>query len=93
MQGNIGIIFEQQGKLDEAEQMYNDSLEINLKVFGEDSLDVANMQKNIADVKEARGQYDEAVEMYNDVVKIQERVLGHEHLDVAATYNKYDLFF
>ena len=63
MQGNIGIIFEQQGKLDEAEQIYNDSLKIKLKVFGEGSLDAENMQKNIADVKEARGQCDEAVKM------------------------------
>ena len=51
LQENIGIVFAQQGKLEEAEQMYNQTLQIRLKVFGDDSLDVADTQKNIADIQ------------------------------------------
>jgi hypothetical protein len=43
--------------------MYNQTLQIRLKVFGNDSLDVANTQKNIADIRSAQAQYDEAVKM------------------------------
>ena len=88
MQSNIGIVLEQQGQLEDAEQMYTESLQINLKVFGGDSLNVADVQKNIADVREAQGRYDEAVKIYTDVLQIQERVLGRNHPDVAKTYNK-----
>ena len=88
LQENIGIIFEKQGKLDEAEQMYNQTLQIRVKVFGNDSLDVANTQKNIADIRSAQAQYEEAVKMYTSVVQIQERVVGREHPHVAATYMK-----
>ena len=85
LQENIGIVFEEQGKLEEAEKMYNETLAIRLKVFGEDSIEVAKTKKNIADIRKTQGQYDEALGMYNDVVKIQERVLGHEHPHVADT--------
>ena len=94
---NIGIVLEQQGRLEDAEQMYTESLQINLKVFGEDSLNVADAQKDIADVRKAQGWYDEAVKVYTDVLQIQERALGHNHPDVANTKEKYpgafDCFF
>ena len=51
-QGCISVILEWQGKLDDAELVYNKSLQV--KVFGESSLDVANMQKNIADGVDTR---------------------------------------
>ena len=51
LQENIGLVFEEQGKLEEAEQMYNETLQIRLKVFGEDSLQVAHTRKNIADIR------------------------------------------
>ena len=76
------MVLEQQGQLEDAEQMYTESLQINLKVFGEDSLNVADVQKNIADVRAAQGRYDEAVKVYTDVLQIQERVLGRNHPDV-----------
>ena len=88
LQKNIGIVLEQQSKLEEAKQMYNETLQIRLKVFGEDSLQVADIRKDIADVRKMQGQYNEALEMYNGVAKIQERVLGLEHPDVATTYMK-----
>ena len=85
LQKNIGIVLGQQSKLEEATQMYNETLQIRLKVFGEDSLQVADIRKDIADIRKTQGQYNEALEMYNGVVKIQEHVLGHEHLDTANT--------
>ena len=88
LQSNIGIILEQQGRLEDAEQMYTEALQINLKVFGKDSLNVVDTQKDIADMCNAQGQYDEAVKVYTDVLQIQERVLGHNHPLVADTYNK-----
>ena len=86
LQESISIVFEEQGKLEEAEQTYNQTLQIRVKVFGDDTLDVAKVQKNIADICSAPARYDEAVEMYPGVVHIQERVLGRDQPDVAATY-------
>ena len=45
----VTFIFEKQGKLDDAEQMYNESLQIEPKVFGKCSLDVAGTRENLAD--------------------------------------------
>ena len=93
LQGNIGIVFEEQGKLDNAEQMYNESLRINVKVFGEGSLDAVDMQKNIADVREAQGRYDEAVAIYTSVLQIQERLLGRNDLNIAETQSSIAIIF
>ena len=87
LQENVGIIFEEQGKLEEAEQMYNQTLQIRVKVLGDTSLDVAKTQKNIADIRSAQARYDEAVEMYAGVVQIQQRVLGRNHPLTADTKN------
>ena len=88
LQKNIGIVLEQQDKLEEAVQMYDETLQIRLRVFGEDSPQVADIWKDIADVRKMQGRYDEALEIYTGVVKTQERVLGHEHLLVADTKHK-----
>ena len=97
LQENIGIVFEEQGKLEEAEQMYNQTLQIRVKVFGDDSLDVAKTQKNIADIRSAQardvcklGMY---VEMYAGVVQIQQRVLGRNHPLTADTKNNIALLY
>ena len=63
LQKNIGIILEQQDKLEEALQMYDEMLQIRLKVFGEDSPQVADIRKDIADVRETQGRYNEALEI------------------------------
>ena len=55
LQNNISIIFKQQGKLEDAEHMYTESLQIYLKVFSKDSLKVAGMLKKIADIRKAQG--------------------------------------
>ena len=86
---NIGVVLEQQGKLEEAEQRYSETLQIRLKVFGEGSLDVANTRMNIANIRNRQARYNEALEIYTSMVQIQERVLGHNHPSVATTYNKY----
>ena len=90
LQENIGIVFEQQGKFEEAEQRYSETLQIRLKVFGEDSLDVAKTRMNIANICNGQGRYDEALKIYTGVVQIQERALGRNHPLVADTYNKYE---
>ena len=90
---NIGIVFKEQGKLEKAEQMYNQTLQICVKVFGDDSLDVAKTQKNIADIRSAQARYDEAVEMFVGVVQIQERVLGRDHPLAADTKNNIALIY
>ena len=89
LQENIGIVFKQQGKFEEAEQRYSETLQIRLKVFGEDSLDVAKTRMNIANIRNGQGRYDEALKIYTGVVQIQERVLGRNHLFVATTKQRY----
>ena len=93
LQENIGIVFKQQGKFEEAEQRYSETLQIRLKVFGEDSLDVAKTRMNIANIRNGQGRFAEALKIYTGVVQIQERVLGRNHPLVADTKNKYAFCF
>ena len=58
LQENIGTVFHEQGRLEEAEQMYNQTLQIRVKMFGHDSLDVAKTQKNIASIRSAQARCD-----------------------------------
>ena len=66
-QGNIAAVYFSQGKHTEALELLkkelavkenvlgHNHLQIHLKLFGEDSLHVAGMQKNIADIRKAQG--------------------------------------
>ena len=76
------------GENEKALEFYNKSLEIQIKVRGQDHPDTASTQNSIGNVLQNQGKYSEALEMFDKCLKTREKVLGCNHPDVANTYMK-----
>lgn len=83
----LGKILQQQGRLNDAMEMYLRDLDIRLETLGKDHEDIQWAYSNIATVLSEQGRYGEALNMYQESLKIQLQVLGHDHADTAKTYN------
>jgi tetratricopeptide (TPR) repeat protein len=58
--GNLGLLFRNDGKYKEAEQLFSRALEIRRKAFGKDHPQVAISLNNLAELFQAEGRYSEA---------------------------------
>ena len=76
---NIAIIYQKQGKYEEALEYYQKGLEIDIKVSGQDHPDVAASIKNIGIVYHNKGDRAAATEMFTKAYHIFLKVLGPHH--------------
>jgi tetratricopeptide (TPR) repeat protein len=83
----VGNVYEQQGKLDQAMEMYQRSLSIRIKQADPSSADVAKTKCNIADVHHAKGDPGRALSLYQEALDSLTKALGPHHAKVAATQN------
>ena len=73
---NVGECFRIGGKYEEAEQMYQQALELREKVLGQEHpLTLASIN-NLALVLDRQGKYAEAEGMHRQVLQLREKVLG-----------------
>ena len=61
---NIGLVYDRQGKYEEALEYYQKSLDIKIRVVGGDHPNVATSYNNIGNVYNRQGQYERALEYY-----------------------------
>ena len=74
---NIGLVYDSQGKYEEALEMYTKSVDINSRIYGGDNhLDVAASYNNIGGVYYSQGKYEEALEYYQKDLDITVRLVG-----------------
>ncbi len=64
------------GEYEEALQKYNQCLEIQIKMLGPGSVEVADTLLNIGSVHYKRGEYEEALQKYNRCLEIRTKMLG-----------------
>ena len=76
---NIGGVYREQGKNDEALKYFNKALDIYLKKLDKDHPDLAISYNNIAAIYVEQGKYDEALKYYNKAFKIFKKRLGTSH--------------
>ena len=62
---NIGLVYADQDKHDEALEYFNKALDIRLKIFGKDHPLVATSYNNIGSVYNAQGKLNEALKYFN----------------------------
>ncbi|KAI2618440.1 hypothetical protein GGR54DRAFT_605477 [Hypoxylon sp. NC1633] len=75
---NLGIVLHNQGKYEEAVQIYRETLELMEQVLGkEDPITLANMN-NLGSVLRSQGKYEEAEQIYRETLELMEQVLGKE---------------
>jgi tetratricopeptide (TPR) repeat protein len=83
---NLGMLYSDQRRLEEAEVLFLRALALEQKAFGVDP-DGARIMNNLAGVYQRRRQYAGAEEMYRRVLAIQEKKLGAEDVEVGRTLN------
>ena len=75
--------FQRLGKLDQALALYNQSVEVHSKLFGRDSLRVADKLYNCALLHTTLEHFSEAEAMYNEALQTRERHHGRDSLEVG----------
>ena len=73
------MVYQKQGKYEEALVQYHKSLEIRLRLFGQEHPEVANLKYNIALLYKTRNETDKARELFLECEKIYSKVLGPGH--------------
>ncbi|MCH8805465.1 MAG: tetratricopeptide repeat protein, partial [Planctomycetes bacterium] len=84
---NLAMLYDTQGKYDQAEPLFKRSLAINEKALGPEHPDVAASLNNLAELYRVQGKYDQAEPLYKRSLAIKEKALGPEHPDVALGLN------
>ena len=74
-----------QGRYEEAEPLFQRSLEIKEKALGGDHPDLATTLNNLALLYSDQGRYEEAEPLYQRSLEIYEKALGDDHPDLGRT--------
>ena len=84
--GNIGIVLQSMGKLEEALVQHHKCLEIQIRVLGHEHLDVATSCNDIGEVYRHQGKYEEALVQHMKSLDIKKKFFSDEHPAVATSY-------
>ena len=85
---NLGAYFEEQkGDHEKAASLFSEALAIRRKVFGDNSVAVAESLSNLAAVWERMGETKKAEPLHREALLIKRKRLGDEHLSVALSLN------
>jgi tetratricopeptide (TPR) repeat protein len=76
---NLALIYKNQGRWKEAENLEVQLMETNLRVLGEEHQDTLISINNLAVTLWTQGRLKEAEELCTKVVKTRKRVLGTDH--------------
>jgi len=87
--GNLGLIYETRGDLDQAEKMHKKSLEIEEKLGRLEGM--ASQYGNLGLIYQTRGDLDQAEKMYRKVLKIEEDLRRPD--SIANTYGNLGLIY
>jgi tetratricopeptide (TPR) repeat protein len=78
-QNNMAIVLKQQGKLEEALELYQRSLDTKIRAFGPDHVSVANTKYNMAFVHRRLGNKNDAQQSFRAAASIYAAVYGAGH--------------
>ncbi|KAL5923854.1 hypothetical protein ACKVV7_001947 [Pyricularia oryzae] len=88
---NLALVFKNQGKYEEAEQIHRKILEFNKKVLGPKNPETFNNINNLASVFDNQGKYEEAEQMHRKKLAFKKKVLGPENPSTLASMNNLAL--
>ena len=90
---NLAVLYEYQGRYNDAEPLYLQSLDIRKRQLGNDHPDVATILNNLALLYESQGRYNDAEPLYLQSLDIRKRQLGNDHPDVASSLNNLAVLY
>lgn len=82
----IGNVYFGKHQYEEAFKHFNQALEVNREILGDDHPYVANSFLSLGNLYRNKGSYNLATEYYEKALKINKTVFGENHPDVATTY-------
>ncbi|CAM1505177.1 Fc.00g108140.m01.CDS01 [Cosmosporella sp. VM-42] len=77
--GNLGVMYQELGRWDEAEEIQKQALEIKKRVRDENHPDTFTNIKDLASIYNNQGRWKEGEELGLQVIESKKRVLGEEH--------------
>jgi len=90
---NVANVHNDQGKHEEALQLYERALAEYEKTFGEDHPTTLDTVNNITMVFDNQGEYIKALEWYQRALDGKEKTLGRDHPSTLATVNNMAIVF
>jgi len=90
---NLGEVYRNLGRFDEAEPLYHQALAIDEQTIGPEHPDTAIDLNNLATLYYNQGRYDEAEPLYRRALAIYEKVRGPGHPETAANLNNLAVLF
>jgi hypothetical protein len=89
----LGRVYKDGGKLDKAEPMYEQSLEINRRLRGEDHPDTLASMNNLASLYEDQGRLDQAEPLYVACLDKKRAKLGEDHPSTLTSMNNLAVLY
>ena len=80
---NFAQLLRDRGNLDEAQKMFEESLNMDKILNGPEHPDVAYSLQGLASVYRIKGNYDESEKLYRESLRIRRKFLGNDHPDVG----------
>jgi tetratricopeptide (TPR) repeat protein len=90
---NLGNLYADQGKLDEAEEMYRRALAGREKALGPDHTSTLNTVNNLGLLYADQGKLDEAEKTYQRALAGKEKALGTDHTSTLDMVNNLGLLY
>ena len=87
MLNDLALLYDNQGRYDEAEPLYKRALAIREKALGTDHPDVARSLNDLGSLYYQQGRYVDAEPLHKRSLAISEKALGRDHRDVATSLN------
>ena len=81
---NLAAVLKNEGRLDEAEDLYRESLTLFLEALGREHYRIAVVLNNLALLLTDRGRYREAEPLFREGLVIRRKVFGNEHQATAT---------
>lgn len=75
------------GKYQAAEELYQQTFELRIKMLGVEHPDTLTCMSNLANVLRSRGKYEEAETMHRQVLELRTKVLNAEHTATLTSIN------
>lgn len=81
--GNLALVCQKLGRLDEAEKYYSECLAIKEGILGKDAAETSVTLHNLANLLSGQHRCDEAKKLYLKAAEIDRKVLGDDHVELA----------
>ena len=88
---NLANLYDEQGKYEQAEPLYQRALEVREKVLGPEHPDTVRPLDNLANLYLDQGKYEQAEPLYQQALSTYERALGANHPETKRVRNNYAL--